>query len=89
MDPSGFADRLGLQRGVQLTEAGQPLLDEAYEEAIAATYERVELALGESGSSVGEGSLFVTTRCVQTAQPCFAFIARGGCLIMRRSFCVR
>jgi nucleotide-sensitive chloride channel 1A len=62
VDLKAFAQRLGLDWDVSLTESKQPVLNSADNEQLSCSYSNVELAVGDPGSSAGTGSVFVTTR---------------------------
>lgn len=62
LDLKAFAQKLGLDWDVSLTEDKQPVLNAEEEEQLSCSYSSVELVVGDPGSSVGTGSVFVTTR---------------------------
>jgi hypothetical protein len=64
VDVKAFAQRLGLDWDVELTDARQPVLTSEDDEQLSCSYANVELAVGDSGSSAGTGTVFVTTRFV-------------------------
>lgn len=64
VDVKAFAQRLGLDWDVTLTDAKQPVLSIEDDEQLSCSYTNVELAVGATGSSAGTGSVFVTTRYV-------------------------
>lgn len=64
VDVKAFAQRLGLDWDVELTDARQPVLISEDDEQLSCSYANVELAVGDSGSSAGTGTAFVTTRFV-------------------------
>jgi hypothetical protein len=64
VDVKAFAQRLGLDWDVDLTDAKQPVLSTEDDEQLSCSYANVELAVGDTGSSAGTGSVFVTTRYV-------------------------
>jgi hypothetical protein len=68
VDLKAYCQRLGLDWGLQLGEGGQPELDAEADEQLSSSFANVELAVGDSDNSVGSGTLFVTTRCVQRQQ---------------------
>lgn len=72
-DVKAFAQRLGLDWDVSLAEDGsrQPLLVAEDDEELSSSYSGVELAIGDSGSSAGTGTVFVTTRCVVRVARCW------------------
>jgi hypothetical protein len=62
VDLKAFAQRLGLDWDVALTDARQPVLNGEDDEQLSCSYSGVELAAG--GDAVaGRGTVFVTTRC--------------------------
>ncbi|WIA12265.1 hypothetical protein OEZ85_012329 [Tetradesmus obliquus] len=62
VDLKAYCQRLGLDWGCQLDEGGQPVLDAEADEQLSSSFANVGLAVGDSGNSVGSGTLFVTTR---------------------------
>jgi hypothetical protein len=68
IDLKSYCQRLGLDWGLELGEGGQPVLDAEADEQLSSSFANVELTVGDSGNSVGSGTLFVTTRCVQAQQ---------------------
>uniref|UniRef100_A0A383VXT1 Methylosome subunit pICln n=1 Tax=Tetradesmus obliquus TaxID=3088 RepID=A0A383VXT1_TETOB len=62
VDLKAYCQRLGLDWGCQLDEGGQPVLDAEADEQLSSSFANVGLAIGDSGNSVGSGTLFVTTR---------------------------
>lgn len=68
VDLKAYCQRLGLDWGCQLDEGGQPVLDAEADEQLSSSFANLGLEIGDSGNSVGSGTLFVTTRCVQRQQ---------------------
>jgi hypothetical protein len=63
LDLKAFAQKLGLDWDVSLTEDKQPVLNTEEDEQLSCSYSGMELVVGDPGSSAGTGSVFVTTRC--------------------------
>jgi len=62
VDLKAFAQRLGLDWDVALTDSKQPVLNSDDDEQLSCSYSNIELAVGDAGSSAGSGCVFVTTR---------------------------
>ena len=61
--PHSFSpEAFGLHWVSERAPDGQPLLDEQDEEEVAQTFPRVSFVLGD-GRDLGNGTLFITTRC--------------------------
>lgn len=64
MDLQTFCSRLGLDWDVARDAAGKLVLDTESDEQVSCSYENVELMVGDSGSTAGKGTIYVTTRYV-------------------------
>eukprot|EP00879_Flechtneria_rotunda_P021851 GHRR01023042.1.p1 GENE.GHRR01023042.1~~GHRR01023042.1.p1 ORF type:complete len:199 (+),score=62.20 GHRR01023042.1:214-810(+) len=62
LDLKGYCQRLGLDWDVEDGEDDKPALSAEEDEELSCSFADVELAVGEDGTSAGQGTVYITTR---------------------------